>query len=158
MGFRTTFRGRMLRIAENWRAWIARYGWAEVWGIVTSYLGYFAVFHLTGSPVTAAFGASFGENVGYYGCIFWREFATRMRAGQPLNAAMASAVSRDLLYEFGIPELLDSFVVRPATTFLAAHMFGASIGVIVAKIASDVVFYVLAVTLYERRKAKADEA
>ena len=144
----------MQRIAGNWREWVTRYGWAEAWGILTSYLGFFAGLHLSGSPVVAAFFASMGENVGYYGCIIWREIAARRRLEQSPLGPLLRNTARDLLYEFGLPELLDSLIVRPATTYLAVALFGPGVGVFVAKVASDAVFYALAISLYERRKAR----
>ena len=118
----------MQRIVGNWREWVARYGWAEVWGVLTSYLGYFAGLHLTGSVVVGAFTASLGENVGYYGCIIWREIAGQMREGEPFSLTMLGRISRDLLYEFGLPELLDSFIVRPAATAVIAATARPAIG------------------------------
>lgn len=147
----------MERIAKNWREWLARYGWAELWGILTSYLGYFGALAMLRGSIAASYGASIGENVGYYGCIIWREIASRRRAGQRISPPMFAQTGRDLLAEFGVPELLDSFIVRPAATYLGVAMFGAGTGVLVAKIASDIVFYVLTITLYERRKAPAGE-
>ena len=143
----------MQRIVGNWREWVARYGWAEVWGVLTSYLGYFVGLHLTGSMVVGAFAASMGENVGYYGCIIWREASEQRRQGEAFSLAMLGRISRDLLYEFGLPELLDSFIVRPAATFLAVSVLGFGPGIVIGKVASDIVFYVLAISLYERRKA-----
>jgi hypothetical protein len=147
----------MQRIVSHWREWLARYGWAEVWGVITSYLGYFAGIHLTGSAVVGAFSASMGENVGYYGCIIWREIAGRRRSGAGISVTMLNSVGRDLLYEFGLPELLDSFIVRPSATYLAVATLGPTLGIGIGKLASDIVFYVLAVSLYERRKAKAGQ-
>ncbi len=136
--------------------WIARYGWAEIWGILTSYLGYFITHSVTGSPIAASFGASFGENIGYYGCIFWRELSARQAKDGALSRASLVAIMKDLLYEFGLAELLDFLIVRPGVTFLAVAMFGSAAGVAVGKICADIVFYTLAIGFYERRKAKAD--
>jgi hypothetical protein len=138
------------------REWIGRYGWAEFWGVVTSYLGYYITRQLTTSSIAASFGASFGENIGYYGCILWREVSTRRRAGEALNSKTLGAITRDLLYEFGLAELLDFLIVRPGVTFLAVAMFGSAVGVAVGKVAADIVFYALAIGFYERRKAKAE--
>lgn len=143
----------MQQIVGNWREWVTRYGWAEVFGLLTSYLGYYAGFHLTGSVVVGAFSAAMGENVGYYGCIIWREIAERRRNGGRFSSAMGRKIAGDMLYEFGLPELLDSFIVRPAATFLAVTVLGPGVGVVVGKIASDIVFYVLTISLYERSKA-----
>jgi hypothetical protein len=138
------------------REWIGRYGWAEFWGVITSYLGYYITHQATTSSIAASFGASFGENIGYYGCILWREISARRDAGEGWTSRTFGALTRDLLYEFGLAELLDFLIVRPGVTFLAVAMFGSAVGVAVGKVAADIVFYALAIGFYERRKARAN--
>ena len=142
----------MGRFANNWREWVSRYGWAELCGLATSYLGYFAGAQFSGSAAAGAYSASAGENVGYYGCLIWREIASRLASGERLSGAMLVRTARDLLYEFGLPETLDFLIVRPASTFGAVHLFGRGAGVLIGKVVADVFFYALTVTFYERRK------
>lgn len=140
--------------AANGRGWIARYGWAEVAGIVTSYLGYFGTLKATNSPIAGAFGAAIGENIGYYACIIWRELRARLRTDGPLTWKLLVGTAWALLLEFGVPELLDSFIVRPGSTYLAVAMFGPTAGIVVGKFSADAVFYVLVISIYQRLKAK----
>ncbi len=144
----------MFGVFSSWREWLNRYGLAEIWGTVASYAGYFLGHHLSDSQIVGAYSAALAENVGYYGCILWREIVHHRKQGHAVSIGLASTVLRDLFYEFGLAELLDSFIVRPAATFLSVTLFGATAGVFVGKVSADLVFYALAIGFYERRKAK----
>jgi hypothetical protein len=151
---RPDFKRRFKAAAANSRGWVARYGWAEVAGIVTSYLGYFGTVKVTHSGIAGAFGAAISENIGYYTCIIWRELRERRCNGEALSLPMLVRTAWALLLEFGVAELLDSFIVRPGSTYLAVGMFGPTSGIVVGKFAADAVFYVLVITIYSRLKAK----
>jgi hypothetical protein len=126
------------------KEWIARYAPAEITGIIGTYIGFWLVMKATGSLPAAGFGAAIGENAGFYGLLFVREWWGNRDAGHTL---------RTLAMEFGLAELLDSLIVRPGATVLAVMMLGEGLGVFVGKVAADVVFYVLAISVYERLKA-----
>ena len=151
---RASLKSKLLAANANSRVWVARYGWAEIAGVVTSYIGYFGTLKVTNSSIAGAFGAAMGENVGYYACIIWRELRARRRAGEALSLSMLARTAWALILEFGVPELLDSFIVRPGSTFLAVAMFGPNGGIVVGKIAADIVFYVLVIMIYNRLKAR----
>jgi hypothetical protein len=133
----------------NWRDWVRRFGWAELFGIAGSYLGYALARKVSGNPVVAAYGATLGENAAYYSVIYWRD----LRA-LPFGERGAGKVLLGMLHDFGLAEILDSLAVRPGITLLAVAMFGQAIGVGAGKIASDLVFYLLAIAFYERRRAR----
>lgn len=124
--------------------WIARYAPAEIAGIFGTYCGFWLVMALTASLPASGFGAAAGENTGFYGFLFLREWG---RTGDSRHTVRA------LFMEFGFAELLDSLIVRPGATVLCVLMLGQGLGVIVGKVAADVVFYVLAISVYERMKA-----
>lgn len=133
----------------RWRHWLARFGWAEACGFAGSYAGFFALSAADAGPELAAFGAALGENVGYYGTIFlrdWRALPRDTRRMRPVLLAM--------LHDFGIAEALDTLVVRPAITLSTVSLLGEALGVGAGKIAADVVFYALALLFYERRRAR----
>ncbi len=49
-------------------------------------------------------------------------------------------------------------MIRPDATIAAVLLFGPLAGVLIGKLAADLVFYVITIALYERRKAAAGEA
>lgn len=144
----------------SWRRkgaeWLERYGVAEVAGLCTAVVGSFAVRALTGSEIAAAYGGAMGENVGYYGVIIGREVVRDRRAAFALNRSYglfgAGRTARNLLFEFGLAELLDSTVLRPLAMGLGVRYFGRALGVVVGKFAADVTFYVPVICAYELRR------
>jgi hypothetical protein len=120
------------------RTWLRRYGPAELVAIVGAIAGYALVDCFTSSGAAAAYGAAVGDNLAYYGLLLAREARTR-----GLLAALPAFV-----VEFGPAEVLDTALVRPACIALAVHAFG-PVGVVVAKLVADLVFYVPVIITYE---------
>lgn len=138
---------------RNWREWLARFLPAELLGLAGSYVGYLLCARLGLPPVAAAYGAAFGENVGYYSAVFARDWFALPRAER-----RAGRIARDMLHDFGVAEALDSLIVRPGGTLLAVSLFGEALGIGIGKVAADIVFYVLAITFWERRRAREEAA
>jgi hypothetical protein len=136
-------------VFANWRDWAARFVPAEIAGIAGSYAGYFLVAGSGISPIAAAFAAAIGENCGYYTVVFLRDWF----ALAPEKRKLAT-VLRAMLHDFGVAEVLDTFIVRPGMTLAAAALFGPAWGVGIAKFAADAVFYTLAITFWEKRRAR----
>ncbi len=129
----------------KWREWVGRYAPAEGVAIITTYAGFHLALVLTGSLGLAGYGAAIGENMGFYGWMLVRDW----RSGSD----NFGAVAKNLLVEFGFAEVLDSFAIRPLSTVIAVTLFGPLAGVLVGKLVADLVFYLIAITLYERRKS-----
>lgn len=144
----------------SWRAkgteWLERYGAAELVGLGTAFIGSLATRAITGSEIAAAYGASIGENLGYYAVIVGREIVHDWRAafaaGRRYGLRGVSRTGRNLALEFGIAELLDSAVLRPLAMGLGVRFFGRGAGIVVGKIAADVTFYVPVICAYELRR------
>lgn len=133
----------------RWRDWLARFGWAELGGLVGSYAGFIALGLLSGSAVAAAYGAAMGENAMYYGMVFLRDW----RAADPKSRTPGRVLGA-MAHDFGIAEVLDSLVIRPFATLACTAALGPAPGVGVGKISADAVFYVLAIGFYEWRRAR----
>lgn len=137
------------------RDWIARYGFAELAGIACAFLGSVLVRRLTGNGVAAAYGAAWGESLGYSSVIITRDFLTESRAAraaeQRFGARQASGVIGGLLAEFGPAALLDTFVTRPLVMGLGIRLLGLGFGIVCGKAVADVLFYLPVIFVYERR-------
>ena len=131
--------------------WLRRYGPAEVAALLGAVSGAaLAAQWWRGEAVTALAG-SLGEAVAFYGFLMVRDLRAT-RAGVP-------ATVRDLLWEFGPAEFVDTLVMRPLAMYLGQRELGSTIGgVIAGKIAADLVFYGLAILSVEVRRgfARAD--
>jgi hypothetical protein len=128
--------------------WFWRYLPLETISIITALLGAFGAARFTDNAVVIAFAGTWGENVGYYAYAAMREYKSGMGIIRLL---------RNLLVEFGIPETLDSFVVRPFCMLVGQETLGSvGWGIAAGKIAADVVFYALVVGFYELKKKFLD--
>jgi hypothetical protein len=129
--------------------WLRRYGPAELLALLGALGGYVLLEAATGSRAAAAFGAAIGDNVGYYAVIAVREIAARRRLRQRHAVHRAAGA---LVLEFGPAEALDSAIVRPACTAVAAAALGPAAGVLAAKLVADLAFYAPVIASYELRK------
>ena len=135
--------------------WLTRYGFAECAGIVCAFAGSLLVRRVTGNAIAAAYGAAWGESLGYSCVIVTRDFLTESRAARAaderLSARRASGVVSGLLAEFGPAALLDTFVSRPLAMGLGVRLFGLKLGVVTGKVVADALFYIPVIIVYERR-------
>ena len=128
--------------------WLRRYGPAELIAFAGALAGYMLLEAATANHVAAAYGAALGDNLSYYGFIVARELRAKVLGGpHPVRGTLR--VCRALALEFGPAELLDSTIVRPACVAVATGTFGMPLGVLVAKVAADLVFYVPVITSFE---------
>jgi hypothetical protein len=126
--------------------WIKRYGPAEVAAIAGAVTGGLLLHIFTGNPLATAIGATWGENIAYYGFIVAADIRGRDRREY-------AKVARNIFIEFGPAEVLDSFLVRPAAMYLFPRLLNnVAIGLIVGKLAADFIFYIPTILGYEFRK------
>lgn len=144
-------------VRRKLREWVGRYLPAEVLGTVTALATAWTVHAASGSLISAAVAGTIGESLGYYGCMAVREafhYDTYHRPhGPPRRWLTGTRIVRDMLIEFGPAELVDSFLVRPFFMYLMPsllHDFTA--GILVGKLAADVIFYSLAISAYELKQ------
>lgn len=146
--------------ATRWWEWGRRYLPLEISGLITALLAGLLASRLNSHPAAAAVAASFGETVGYYAAAAWAEArrqrgllaATREVRGAG-SGAVAARTLRGLLIEFGPADLLDTLLVRPFLMYAGQVLTGdVTSGLVVGKLAADVVFYALVIPCYEFRK------
>jgi hypothetical protein len=156
---------RRSRVFRRLAEWARRYVPLEILSTLTALAGAGAASLLTTNAVAIAYAGAWSENVGYYGYAFVREMARAKRANTAANdevppsrrARMFGAV-RALLWEFGVAEVLDSFLIRPLCMYAAVRLLGSlGLGIVLGKLAADVVFYAIAVTFYELGKKRRGE-
>jgi CRP-like cAMP-binding protein len=141
------------------RAWAKRYGASEIAGAFAAYIGYFTVLGMTQNPVASAYGGSIGESLGFFGVMLVREIAAdQARAKRRLASygpKQLSATIHGLFLEFGPAELLDVALIGPLAMGIASYYLGPGIGILLGKLASDVMFYGFAIFASETRKRRA---
>jgi hypothetical protein len=137
--------------------WGRRYAPLEIAATATALIGGLLASGVTANGVAIAYAGAWAENVGYYGVAFVREMrrGTAIAAGSAEGAGRlyyrrAMVAIRGLLWEFGVAEMIDSFVSRPFCmywgTVLTGHL---GYGIVLGKLAADVIFYGIAIVFYE---------
>jgi hypothetical protein len=135
------------------REWLPRYWLAEVIGLATALLSVLLTRQLGGSMLAAAVIAPWGENIGYYGTMLVRELRSESRQQQRSTLAVALLSVRNIAIEFGPAELFDTLLVRPALMYAGPQLVGSlAFGIVIGKVAADVVFYVPVILSYELRR------
>lgn len=141
------------------KEWLKRYLPAEILSIFATLVAASLTFKVTGSGVKTALAATWAGNVFYFGYILaldvWQTRKAAQQNGIPYTIKTFSRNLRALLVEFGLAELFDSFLIRPALMFYLPRWLGnLSWGILLAKLLADFTFYVPAIISYEISKKK----
>lgn len=139
------------------KEWGARYLPAELLSVIVTMLVALLVFEFTGSQLTTAVVATWVGSGVYFGYILVMDmrFARRQRHAHGHRYTWQTFVQniRALFVEFGVAELVDLFIIRPALMYyLPIWMDSLAWGTLVAKLAADLSFYAPAIVGYEISK------
>ena len=142
---------------SRWREWLSRYAPAEISGTFGALTGAWIGFALSDSAAVAAVAGTWGENIGYYTVIILQDlFDPKIRGLRATIATVPRMVftqSRNMLIEFGVAEALDSLLIRPSFMYFGARWFDSLwLGILVGKLAADILFYLPTIIGYELRK------
>lgn len=134
------------------KAWWKRYLPSEIAGIIGAFIGGFAINFAFHNSIFTAFGATWGENIGYYGVIFYRDIIKVKLKHKQITPVILWNVIRDLILEFGPSEYFDSFIIRPfAMYFFPKVLNNLALGLIVGKLTADITFYIPTIISFELR-------
>jgi hypothetical protein len=138
-------------MSAHLQTWLRRYLPAEAVSLVAAMLAGTAAAMLSGTnPAIIALAGAWGETTSYYATMLLRE--RRANPRQPVWRTLAN-----LAVEFGVAELLDSLFLRPTLMYLAGQVVSdARLGVLIGKLAADVVFYIPTITIFELRRHYVD--
>lgn len=147
---------------EKVKEWLWRYGLAEFISLPATLLPAMFVRTATGNDIAAALAGTWGGNIGYFGSILLRDvWLTRKRflaEGRKYGLKAFSKNIRALVVEFGVAEILDTLLVRPALMYYLPQVMGNfSWGIILAKFTADITFYLPAIIFYELSKKRFRE-
>lgn len=135
-------RGRGLRF------WLARYLPAEIAGTGAMLAAGLAVSALTDDAAPIAVAALLGEILGFYlvlgATVAWEQSRHGARGRR-----LAALTLLLLVAEFGVAELFDTFLVRPAALVAGVLVLTDPVwGLLAGKVIADVVFYVIAASAF----------
>lgn len=145
--------------ASRGREWLRRYGPAEILSLAAT-LGAAAVATRgSNSEVARALAATWAGNLAYFGYLLGQDVWHTRRAvreqGRRYSVAILGRNIRALVVEFGVAEVFDSLFIRPALLYwLPRWLHSVPLGVLAAKLAADVTFYIPTIISYELSKQK----
>jgi hypothetical protein len=139
--------------------WLRRYGPAELLSLGATLGAAAATVRAGGSGVVVAWAATWAGNVVYFGYLLgqdvWHTRAALRAQGRAYSLGTLGRNVRALVVEFGVAEVFDSFLIRPALMYwLPRWLHSVPQGVLAAKFLADLTFYVPAIISYELSKHK----
>ena len=139
------------------REWIKRYLPAEILSVIATLIAVGLTYKLTGNLFTTALVGTWVGNIAYFGYILIQDIIQTVNSCRfmevPYTRISFLKNLRNLVLEFGIAEIIDSFLIRPILMYYLPVLVGnLFIGVLLAKICADVTFYVPAIISYELSK------
>lgn len=139
------------------KEWIKRYLPAEILSILLTLISAWSANELTHNSITTALAGTWGGNIAYFGYILVSDVWISINRLKSLNQKYTwknfLVNLKALAVEFGVAEIVDSLFIRPALMYYFPIWLGnLSLGIIVAKIAADITFYIPAIISYELGK------
>lgn len=139
--------------------WIKRYGLAEIISLTSTIVSSWLTFEYTKSNLTTALVATWVGNIGYFGTILIQDILLAIKQLKKIEKKYSLETFykniRALFVEFGIAEVFDSIFIRPALLYYFPILIGnRTLGVVIAKFAADITFYIPAIISYELSKKK----
>jgi hypothetical protein len=139
------------------KEWIRRYGWAEVFSTILTYLFGWTAARFGQHAVVIAYAGTVGAAAGFYGFIFTRDILGSYRKHEPQSfragSLLVAKCLRNMGFEFGLAEVFDFFLIRPFFLFygplLLDHYFW---GVLAGKTIADIIFFAISILMFEIRK------
>jgi hypothetical protein len=140
-------------VTKKLTEWLKRYVPAEVFAFIGAVTGGLAGHYLFHNEIVTALCGTWGENVGFYGKILYRDVQERRKRDEKITGLGMLKVLRNTVVEFGIAEYLDSFLIRPFAMYFFPRALGnVALGLVVGKFAADITFYFPTIFFYEVRK------
>ena len=136
-----------------------RYLPPEILSLLFTILAVPITYKITGDRLSVALSATWIGNIGYFGYLLTSDIIVAKKAihktgGRYTGTSFFKNI-RALFAEFGLAELLDSFLIRPALMFYLPILTGSlTAGSVMAKIIADTTFYIPAIISYELTKSR----
>jgi hypothetical protein len=146
-----------MKISSKITEWIKRYAPAEALSFLLTLLAAGITFGISNNHVASALAGTWGGNAGFFGYILIADILKSRKESKskntPFQVKDVWIVVRLLFLEFGFAEIADSFFVRPFLMYyLPIVLENFSLGIILAKFAADITFYIPAIFFYESNK------
>lgn len=140
------------------KRWLRRYLPGEIFGTIGALIGGLVINTMFHNLILTAIGATWSENIGYYGVIFYRDLLKARHKHKKITLMRVCKIIRNLILEFGPSEYFDSFLIRPLSMYLFPTILNnLSLGLIIGKFVADIIFYIPTIIAFELRNKFLDE-
>ncbi|MCC7029318.1 MAG: hypothetical protein IT257_03360 [Chitinophagaceae bacterium] len=141
------------------KEWIKRYLPAELLSVIVTMLAAKVTYEMSGSLISTAIAATWAGNISYFGYILVNDVVIANKRCTTLSEKFSdrhfSVILKAMALEFGVAELIDTILVRPAMMYyFPLWLNNLSLGIFTAKIVADLLFYIPAIICYEIIKKK----
>ena len=124
--------------------WIVRYLPAEIVGTAALVMAGVVVTTWTDNAALIALAALAGEIVGFSAVLAVTIYAEQAQVAKPMRRAIGRT-GLLLVAEFGVAEMLDTLLIRPAALMLGVWLVPDPLwGLLAGKIVADIMFYAIA--------------
>ncbi|MCK5333609.1 MAG: hypothetical protein KAJ24_03785 [Candidatus Aenigmarchaeota archaeon] len=135
------------------REWFDRYAFTEFIALLIGLAFANIAMHLWNNIIIAAFLATWGDNIGFYGIIIYKDMKLRKKKDKKITFHGVLKVARNTIVEFGPAEYLDSFLLRPFHLASLPYLLSNySLAIIIGTVLADITYYIPVITSYEFRK------
>lgn len=130
---------------------VKRYGPWELLGTLGAMIFWYLWYIGSGNnEIVGSFAGTWWENIGYYGYNIWQEYSEQSKLGKR-GWKVILATLKDIVTEFWLSELLDSFFIRPGAMYLSSQIIpNFWLALFVGKIAADIIFYIPTTYFYQK--------
>jgi len=141
--------------------WIKRYLLSDIISTVLSLGTAWLIMEQSDDRVLAAFIGSAVASLSFYLLIAFSDVRKSLKMHKEANESYKIKSFlidfRNLIIEFGPAEILDVIAVRPFFMYLIPTLIGNFIlGTFIGKMIADVIFFAIAIIMYELRKRHLD--
>jgi hypothetical protein len=138
------------------KKWLKRFLPAEIFGTITAVAASSVAYHVRKNLVIAAYAGSVGETLGFYSTIIIQDVLIEQQKSKSANKNLSFKnfiyILRNILFDFGFAEVIDSLFIRPFCMYIfPVWIKNYPIGILAGKIASDICFYIPVILAYELR-------
>jgi hypothetical protein len=136
--------------------WLKRFLPAELTGTIAAVFVSYITHYCTNNLIVAAYAGSVAETLRFYSTIFIRDAVNEKGKLKAVNKRLTFIdfihISKNILFDFGVAEILDSLFLRPFCMYIfPLWLKNYTIGILMGKVASDICFYIPVILSYELR-------
>ncbi len=131
----------------QWRDFAGQYLLGNIIATIAAIITATTVQQLTGSPILTALAANLADNVVWYVYLF----IYNLRRGDTALSGI-----RHIIQDFGLAEVLDTFLIRPSLYYVMPKITGAqATGVLTGTVIADIIYTLIALNR-QRHRTKSE--